>query len=375
MTDKNQHTTAQNIVELYGTGDREWAEQFHAAMILADANEAQSRSELQRNLRIISDSGQNAADIFGDGWLYGKQRAQEIKNPSQLASEDLPAETVTGFIGGFVVVLGLLMLGFGTWIAFRDGWLNQSWMYWQLASLSFAGGVVITGAGTWYLRRATRMGEAWTMFGLGAIATLAVGIPLVTMFDEEAISPLPNFTGPAAGIAAIVIGWFMIGASSQDKNMSTPHTTEQWFEQATKILHSRFGLKASESQPFMEQTRQHFSDEAADTPDANISDSFGTPTEWATAIATQTPQAVRRRLVRSTLLQGLVIASYGAVQISVLFTDGISAMPIIWICIALILIIFSLLQLRPKALNARTETRMARLKRAAELVEEARNND
>lgn len=375
----HQETSASAlIIDAYAPEDREWAEQFHAALILADASEEQCTQELSAQLESIQSSGHGAEELLGNGWLFGKQRAREIKSPEQLALDDLPVDSFRTLNQGFGFLMGAMAIGFGIWIAIRDGWLHQSWLYWQLAAFIAGGSIALIGTGFAYLRMAARFRSAWRLLVIGIPATALVVAPILMVAGDHDVIPMWNFVVPALGLL-LAAGVFFLPetgkvTASDTEIASEYRDPEAWFAQTQRILRGRYGFSKCEVGSALADAKHDWqvAKEAGRPVDVLVD--LGTPNEFSIMVAPSNTAAIRRRWYLKNCAFLALFAFYLIGRIELLLTEGFAWWDASLGILCLLLIAFYLTRLLPSKRDAHVREKHLALQQSAEAVAERRDN-
>jgi len=323
----HQNTSASaRVIDAYSPENRDWAEQFHVALIFADATDEQCAQELTAQLESIESSGQCAEDLLGSGWLFGKQRAREIKSPEQLALDDLPVDSFRTLVQGFGLVMGAMAIGFGLWIAIRDGWMHQSWLYWQLACFIAGGSIALIGTGFLYLRMASRFSHAWLLLLIGLpVTTLAVA-PILMVAGEDEVIPMWNFVAPVLGLL-LAVGVFFLpetgnASAAKGNDAAEYRDPKQWFAQAQRILRGRYGFNRQEADSALADAREDWLAAEAAGQSMDIISDLGTPNEFCIQVAPSNVAAIRRRRIIKNSALLVLFGIYLVGRVELLLTDG-----------------------------------------------------
>lgn len=335
------------FIEQYPEADREWALNFMASLWWNELTDAQCRAELQVQLAAVQDSGQRAEELFDDPWAYGKQRAQASLTPQQRADAELTVQTSTALLAAIGLLVGLMCLGFGLWIGFRDGWVNHSWHYWQLAALSAGAGIAASGHLWWFYRLKGNFAVSWMAGLIGSLISLGTGVTIAVLSGEASL-PMPNWLAPVLGAGAVVGAWFLFPTGATDKTSSTPAPLEPgaWFDEAARLLRGRYGMNAKETREALAPARQHWADLGREGNTLAMLEEFGSPNAFAIGLAVNTESALKRRWLMYRLLPLAAVCLYGSSIIPDLIDPGRSGWDIVF---GVALVVFaggSLYQLR-----------------------------
>lgn len=370
-------TPAQTITT-YAPNDQEWAEQFHAALVLADATEEQCIQELLDQRETIASSGQGAEELIGNGWLFGKQRARQIKTPEQLAQEALPVDNFHTLVLGFGLVIGAMAIGFGIWIAFKYGWMAQSWLYWQLACFIAGGSVAFIGTGFVQLRMAARFKASWRL----ALTTLPVAGLVVTFIflvtEEEKIIPIPNFLVPVLGLM-LAVGVFFLPEFGKEKAEASvsdaPYRApEAWFAQAQRILRGRYGFTKREADIALADAKGDWLSARQSGQAIDVIAELGAPNEFAIQVAPNNTAAMARRWALKNCVLLAVFGFYLYGQIEPMLSEGFSWWSATCAILSLLLITYYLSRFLPSKRTAHIREKQLALQQSADAVAERQDN-
>lgn len=372
MSTNRETSASARIIDSYAAGDREWAEQFHAALILADATDDQCAQELSTQLESIQSSGQEAEELLGNGWLFGKQRAREIKSPEQLALDDLPVDSFRTLLQGFGLFAGAMALGFGIWIAIRDGWMHQSWMYWQLASFIAGGSIAMIGVGFVYLRMASRFKDAWRLLLIGLPAAALVVTPILVFAREDEVMPLWNFVAPVLGLL-LAVGVFFLPETGNASTAKTDDAAEyrdpqQWFAQAQRILRGRYGFTRREADSALADAKEDWQAADAAARAADINSDLGTPNEFSIQVAPSNIAAIKRRWILKNCAFLAFFGFYLIGRIESLLTEGFAWWDASLGLMCLLLIAYYLTRFLPTKRDAHIREKQLALQQSADAV-------
>ncbi|GAA1411498.1 hypothetical protein AUR04nite_01830 [Glutamicibacter uratoxydans] len=375
----HQDTSASaRIINAYSPDDRDWAEQFHAALILANASEEQCARELSTQLETIQASGQGAEELLGSGWLFGKQRVREIKSPEQLALDELPVDSFRTLVQGFGLLMGAMALGFGLWIAIRDGWMHQSWLYWQLACFIAGGSIALIGTGFVYLRMASRFSHAWRLLLIGLPVTAFVVAPILMVAGEDEVIPMWNFVAPLLGLV-LAVGVFFLpetgnASAAKGGNAAEYRDPLQWFAQARRILRGRYGFSRREADSALADAKGDWQAAEAAGQSMGITSELGTPNEFSIQLAPTNTAAMRRRRI---MVNGAFIVLFGFYlvgRVELLLTDGFSWWDTGLGILCLLLIVYYATRLLPSKLDAQVQEKQLVLQQSADAVASMQDN-
>lgn len=372
MSTNRETSASARIIDSYAAGDREWAEQFHAALIFADATDDQCAQELSTQLESIQSSGQEAEELLGNGWLFGKQRAREIKSPDQLALDVLPVDSFRTLLQGFGLLVGAMALGFGIWIAIRDGWVHQSWMYWQLASFIAGGSIAMIGVGFVYLRMASRFKDAWRLLLIGLPAVALVVTPILVFAGEDEVMPLWNFVAPVLGLL-LVVGVFFLPETGNASTAKTDDVAEyrdpqQWFAQAQRILRGRYGFTRREAGSALADAKEDWQAADAAGRAADINSDLGTPNEFSIQVAPSNIAAIKRRWILKNCAFLALFGFYLIGLIESLLTEGFAWWDAGLGLVCLLLIAYYLTRFLPAKRDAYIREKQLALQQSADTV-------
>lgn len=301
-----------DFIEHYPKADREWANDFLVSLRWNELTDDQCRVELAGPLEAVHDSGQRTAELFGDPWNYGKQRAQTVLTPAQHANAELTVQTSAVLLTAVGMLVGLICVGFGLWVGFRDGWTNHSWHYWQLAALSVGAGIAASVHLWWFYRLKGRFEVSRIAGLLGTAICLAVGVTIAVLGGEMNL-PVPNWLAPLLGAGAVAGGWLLL-PSGQGKNSSArraPQDVNAWFDEVARLLRGRYKMNAKETREALASARQHCADQGADGSVVNMLEDFGAPSSFAIGLAVNTENALKRRWLVRRLLPLAIAGLYG----------------------------------------------------------------
>ena len=369
----HQNTSASaRIIDAYSPENRDWAERFHAALIFADATDEQCAQELTAQLESIESSGQCAEDLLGSGWLFGKQRAREIKSPEQLALDDLPVDSFRTLVQGFGLVMGAMAIGFGLWIAIRDGWMHQSWLYWQLACFIAGGSIALIGTGFLYLRMASRFSHAWRLLLIGLPVTALVVAPILMVAGEDEVIPMWNFVAPVLGLLLAVGVFFLpeIGNASAAKgdDGAEYRDPKQWFAQAQRILRGRYGFNRKEADSALADAREDWLVAEAAGQSMDIISDLGTPNEFSIQVAPSNIAAIKRRWILKNCAFLALFGFYLIGRIESLLTEGFAWWDASLGLMCLLLIAYYLTRFLPAISYAYIREKQLALQQSADTV-------
>lgn len=375
----HQDTSASaRIINAYSPDDRDWAEQFHAALILANASEEQCARELSTQLETIQASGQGAEELLGSGWLFGKQRVREIKSPEQLALDELPVDSFRTLVQGFGLLVGAMALGFGLWIAIRDGWMHQSWLYWQLASFIAGGSIALIGTGFVYLRMASRFKDAWRLLLIGLPVAALVVAPILMLAGEDEVIPMWNFVAPLLGLV-LAVGVFFLPETGNASAAKGGHAAEyrdpmQWFAQARRILRGRYGFSRREADGALADAKGDWQAAEASGQSMDITSELGTPNEFSIQLAPTNTAAMRRRRITVNGAFIVLFGFYLVGRVELLLTDGFSWWDTGLGILCLLLIVYYATRLLPSKLDAQVQEKQLVLQQSADAVASMQDN-
>lgn len=301
-----------DFIEHYPPADRAWANDFLVALWWNELTDDQCRSELAGQLESLHDSGQRTEELFGDPWDYGKQRAQTLLTPAQRANAELTVQTSAALLTGVGMLVGLICVGFGLWIGFRDGWANHSWHYWQLAALGAGAGIAASVHLWWFYRLKGRFEVSWMAGLLGSLISIGVGVTIAVLGGEMSL-PVPNWLAPILGAGAVWGAWFLLPTGNSKKPSSSPAPLDinTWFDEVARLLRGRYGMNAKETREALAPARQHCADQGADGSVVNMLEDFGAPNSFAIGLAVNTENALKRRWLGKRLLPLAVAGLYG----------------------------------------------------------------
>lgn len=371
-------STTAKIINSYPAGDREWAEQFHAAMVIADATPAQCEEELLAQREWIHASGESAEQLLGNGWIFGKHRVREIKSPQQLGQDELPVDSFRTLILGFGLTIGAMAVGFGLWIAFRDGWLAWSWTYWQLGCFIAGGSLALIGTGFAYLRLASRFKAAWLLLSVGLPTTVLVAVPLFMMAGEDAAIPAPNAVVPMLGLLLAVGVFFLPEASAKPHSPADEAALNLdpglWFAQTRRILRGRYGFTRREAASVLEEARQGWHENSQEANTTDIVNDLGTPNEFAIQAAPGNAAAVHRRWMLKNCALLLLFGYYLSGNIGEISTNGISWWTAFLAFLCMLLLAYFATRLLPSQRGEHVQAKLRALQQAADAVSERQDN-
>ena len=359
------------LIARYPADDQDWAETFHASLLWAGLSQRQCLGLLREQLDAICDSDEPVEQLLGDPWRCGVDKASEIMAPEQLARQEQPVDSGRVLLMGFFLTLGLLLLGFGSWIAASDGWMAQSWNGWQLGALCAAAGSALSLSFGWYLYTCGRLHLARLVAVLGTAVSAGAGLALVLLVGEV---PLPNAAGPLGGALFLVLSWICIRPKTGAAESESPEGSEssaapeldagQWLDRAQMLLRGRYGFSRSEAAGQLAEVREHCLQTGALHP----GEQFGTPAEFAMSLGGSNRAAVVRRWWLGRLAFLALVGFYGVSIISQLFEQGPSpwrvALAIMW----LLLLLIALWRLRPAQRREDVAAKLEQRQRRAEAV-------
>lgn len=359
------------LIARYPVDDRNWAETFHASLLWAGLSQRQCVGLLREQLDAICDSDEPVEQLLGDPWRCGVEKAAEVTSPQQLARQEQPVDSGRVLLMGFLLTLGLLLLGFGVWTAASDGWLARSWNGWQLGALCTAAGSALSLSFGWYLYTCGRLHRAWLVAVLGTAASAGAGLPLVLLVDEV---PLPNAAGPLGGALLLVLAWICIHPISGAADPESPAEpagaaapamdSGQWLARTQMLLRGRYGFSRSEAARQLAEVREHCLQTGARHP----AEQFGTPAEFAMSLGGSNPGAVVRRWWLGRLAFLALVAYYGVSVLSQLIEQGPSpwrvALAVMWF----LLLLTACWRLRPAQRREEVCAKLEQRQRRAEAV-------
>ncbi|MCW4464780.1 hypothetical protein OK351_04575 [Glutamicibacter sp. MNS18] len=373
MHGRKQADPVEPVLERYTDADRAWAHAFHASLVWADLTPEQCAAELELQRRSIRDSGQNPEELLGEPWPFGTRRAQAIRSPEQRALRELPVDSSKALLLGAGIVIGLLLLGFGLWVAFRDGWLAHSWQVWQLASLIGGAGVALSGNLAWFLRRNGRLRAGWLTLALGVTVALgSCAVLAITQGDKTLASP--NLVVPVLGVV-LVVGAVLLpypDAVAGRLYQATDHRI--WFDQCAALLRGRYGFTRAEAARVLEPARQHWRETVAGQSATGPLEEFGTPTEYAMSVAASTERPLVRRWMLRQLCYLSLVTLWGVSGILALLNEGPSAGNITFVAAWGLFAACVLYGLRPADRRHYVTQRITARRKDAEAVLEARDD-
>ncbi|PRA13801.1 hypothetical protein CQ010_04440 [Arthrobacter sp. MYb211] len=363
------------VIEEYPEADRSWAQTFLVSIAWNDLSNEQCRNELRNQLAAVHDSGTGADELFGDPWKYGVQRAQAMLTPQQRANAELTVQTGTALLTVVGMLAGLICVGFGLWIGFRDGWANYSWHYWQLAALAGGVGIAASAHLWWFYRLKGRFEASWLIGISGCLASIAAAIGIAVLGGEGHL-PVPNWLAPLLGAAATLGSWFL--PFTRDEEKPSTGTAEAldpslWFDEVARLLRGRYGMNAKEAREALAAARQHGSDLGAAGNSVDMLEEFGSPSTFAIGLAVNTESALKRRWLLRRLLPLAVACVYGISLIPELLEAGISGWNIFIAIAFMVFIGISLYQLRRADRADYVQAKLAERRAHAQALQEGRD--
>lgn len=361
-----QDDAESGLIAQFQPDHRPWARTVQATLIWEEVPEAQIVLQLQRILRASSDSAQSPAELFGEPVDYALERAVVLRSPEQIARREMPLDNLRSLAGGVGLVIGLLLTGFGLYVAFRDGWLSHSWHVWQLASLIAGLGIAGAGHGFWYLRLSARLRAALLVPMGGLVAALGCAALLLSIGGDEAL-PLPNLVAPLLGLAFIV-GTFLVPLTGPDIDPTAVTGGKQWFTLAERFLRGRYGFTRGEARTALRVARSHWEQVQIQDPTADPNEEFGPPAQFVVSLAADEPGPVRRRWWLKQGLYALIPLCFVIGQFAEIMNDG----PSLWAWIKLVFwlafLLFALYLMRPTARAREVSEKLAQRRRDAQTI-------
>jgi len=361
------------IIHRYPEHDQQWAKGFLLGMTGTELSPEQARSELEAALEMINGSGQRASQLFDDPWEFSQTRAQALHTPEQRANAEYPVQNSASLVVGVFAVIGLLCLGFGIWIGFRDGWTSKSWHYTQLASLIAGAGVGLSLHLWWFYRFRGQFRRAWVTGILGSMVSIGVA-GLVGLVGGEQSMPIWNWVAPLLGIAAVVAA-FCLPTPQEDSHEATSQSDspDSWFAETGKQLRGRYGMSRQEAKEALAPVPQHWIDSRIDGRELSMSEEFGTPNEFVISLGPSTSKPAKRRWLLLRLLPLAVAIIYGFYVVPDLFRPDRSGWDILMGIALVVFIGITVFELRPRNRLAYVARKISERQAQARALEDGRD--
>ncbi|WP_431709374.1 hypothetical protein [Glutamicibacter uratoxydans] len=366
MTDDGNDAADQDLIGRFEPAHQSWARGVQATLLWKDTPSAQIDRELIRVLNAVNDSAQNPHELFGEPIDYARQRAIALRPAEQVARREMPLESMRSLMGGAGLVIGLLIAGFGLYVAFRDGWLAQSWQVWQLACLVAGAGIAGAGHAFWYLRLSARLRAALLVLLGGLVGALGCAALLLTLGSERVL-PMPNLVGPILGLV-LLVGFFLLPLTEADSDPIAVAGAKQWFALAERFLRGRYGFTRAEARAALSVARSHWEQVHAHDPAADPNEEFGPPAQFVVSLAALQEGPVRRRWWLKQVLYLLIPSCFVIAQLAEIMGGGVTWWSISTLAFWLAVLGLSIYLMRPTARSKDISEKLAERRRDAQVI-------
>lgn len=298
--------------------DKDWAELVLGRMYLENVNEALVRTELNKALILVRESGESPEGLYGDPFDYVDAQIEQwrsegapmlpVEPPTSWRDVPVLAASVATFI---VFMFAILELISGNW--------STDYTLGKLLAPTLIGVTTLVGLTTLEtrLRRTRRL---WAV--AVALVPAATGIMLTAVIFAVG-NDSPVMTGPLwwyvpltalHALAAIALSrHFPHGEAHRTR--AVPEATDgdqddEWASQLAGILRLRLEMPEKEVRATIVEARQH-----AQNNGTTLTEEFGPSHSYASRLPRSTPgMRARQRWVRIAWIVGLPVFGYLAFE-------------------------------------------------------------
>lgn len=291
-------------IQEWPDSDRDWAESYVRAMLLAGAAEPDVVAALATSLEAVHASGERPAALFGSPGAYGRASGLRLvpapaRLERELAFSSLPLLTAATLIsvGGALVALGVVL-------AFSGGWSATTFQGKAILLFPLVGAVVAAAAWGWTVRTRGRLRLAAGLWICAGVLAAVLPHVMMTLPDMTELA-IPNWAVVLLGAALLGTAAALPRNKPRDLVNDTAWGGEQWFSHAQSLLRGRYLFSRNQARNAVREARAHLALDGArqSTP----TQEFGNVEVFAAGLAADAEHSAQRLVMARRI--GFVLAA------------------------------------------------------------------
>lgn len=352
---KIKHSKAvawQPELELWPEAQREWAETAAAAMVFADAPAEAISTDLALVRESMAASGQDAVELFGEPYAYGRKTGKRYRAAPQVLEGALIFNTFSGALRTALASLGMLLLLLGIWTGFSDGWMKESYAGPVLLLFVLITALMVLAFGGWLLRTRGQLRTALVIWAAVLLGTAGSIWLMVLLGDFDAPGP-PNWIPPLAGLILVIIGLKLPDRTSRELFDDSRWDDTQYFAHSANLLRGRYLFTRAQAESALAEARAHRRESNVGSASAE----FGNVEVFTAQLAATLRTPITRGVLLRRIGFSAVVAFYGTILIPELFAAPITVWLVAQAAMWFFLVVLMIFAWRPTRIAAETMQR------------------